>query len=91
MSVWGNLKAALLGYFKPADYAFKMRQALAKWTQRGNVTEYTVGLLERYTQCTDENDAEALFWFVDGLSTNIQAWVHTQKPVNLQSAMQISE
>ena len=27
---WVRLKAALLGYFKPADYAYKTRQALAK-------------------------------------------------------------
>ena len=71
MSSWGNLKAALLGYFKPADYAFKTRQALAKWTQRGSVTEYIVGFSEHYTQCTDVNDAEALFWFVNSLSANI--------------------
>ena len=88
---WGKLKAALLGYFKPADYAFKTRQALAKWTQRGSVTEYIVGFSERYTQCTDVNNAEALFRFVDGLSVNIQAWVRTQKPVDLQSAMQMTE
>ena len=83
MSSWGNLKAALLGYFKPADYAFKMRQALAKWTQKGSSTEYIVGFSVCCTQCTDMNDAQALFWFVDGLSANIQAWVHTQKPVDL--------
>ena len=29
---WVRLKAALLGYFNPADYAYKTRQALAKWT-----------------------------------------------------------
>ena len=29
---WGRLKAALLGYFKPANYTYKTRQALAKWT-----------------------------------------------------------
>ena len=73
MSGWGNLKAVLLGYFKSADYAFKTRQALATWTQRGSVTEYIVGFSERYTQCTNVNDAEALFQFVDGLSGNIQA------------------
>ena len=91
MSGWGNLKAALLGYFKPAEYAFKTKQALAKWTQRGSVTEYIVGFSERYTQCTDKNNAEALLQFVDGLPANIQAWVHTQKPVDLQSAMQMAE
>ena len=61
MSGWGNLKAALLGYFKPADYAFKTRQALAKWQLKGSVTEYIVGFSERYTQCTDVNEAEAMF------------------------------
>ena len=91
MSRWSNLKAALLGYFKPADYACKTRQALAKWTQRGSVTEYIVGFSERYTQCIDMNDAEALFQFVDGLSANIQAWVRIQKPADLQSAMQMAE
>ena len=29
---WVRLKAVLLGYFKPANYAYKTRQALAKWT-----------------------------------------------------------
>ena len=36
-------------------------------------------------------EAEAMFWFVDGLSANVQVWVHTQKPVDLQSAMQMAE
>ena len=55
VSGWDNLKAALLGYFKPADYIFKTGQALAKWTQKGSVTEYIVGFSERYTQCTIVN------------------------------------
>ena len=29
---WVRLNAALLGYFKPADYAYKTKQSLAKWT-----------------------------------------------------------
>ena len=28
---WWALKAGMLAYFKPADYAFKTHQALAKW------------------------------------------------------------
>ena len=40
---WGNLRAASFGYFKPVDNAFKARQALAYWTQKGSVTEYIVG------------------------------------------------
>ena len=32
VTCWVRQKAALLGYFKPADYAYKTRQALAKWT-----------------------------------------------------------
>ena len=40
---WVRLKAVLLGYFKPADYAYKTRQSLAKWTQKGGITEYIVG------------------------------------------------
>ena len=50
-----------------------------------------MGFSERYTQCTNVNEAEAMFWFVDGLSANVQAWVRTQKPVDLQSAMQMAE
>ena len=50
-----------------------------------------VGFSERSTQCTDVNEAEAMFWFVDGLSANVQAWERTQKPVDLQSAMQMAE
>ena len=74
---WSNLKAALLGYFKPADYAFKTRQALSKWTQGGSITDYIVGFSKRYTKCIDINDAEALFHFLDGLQGDIQAWVCT--------------
>ena len=64
---------------------------MAKWTQKGSVTEYIVGFSEWYTQWTDVNDVGVLFHFVDGLSANIQAWVHTHKPVYLQSAMQMAE
>ena len=74
---WANLRVALLDYFKPADYPFKTRQALSKWTQQGSVTDYIVGFSERYTQCVDVNEAEALFCFLDGLQGDIQAWVCT--------------
>ena len=50
-----------------------------------------MGFSERYTQFTNMNEAGAMFWFVDGLSANVQAWVRTQKPVDLQSAMQMAE
>ena len=50
-----------------------------------------MGFSEQYTQCTDVNEVKAMFWFVDGLSTHIQAWLRTQKPVDLQSAMQMAE
>ena len=85
------MKAALLSYFKPADYVFKMRQSLAKWVYRGNVTDYIVGFSERFMQCSDVDDAEALFRFIDGLQGNIQTWVRTQKPADLQLAMQMAE
>ena len=42
-------------------------------------------------QCTDVDDAEALLRFIDGLQGNIQAWVRTQKPADLQLAMQKAE
>ena len=83
MTGWLNLKAALLGYFKLANYAFKTRQALSKWTQQGSITDYIIGFSERYTQCIDVNDAEALFHFLDGLQGEIQAWVRTQRPTDL--------
>ena len=46
---WRTLKSRLLGYFKPADYAYKTRQALSKWSQRGSVTDYITGFAERFT------------------------------------------
>ena len=39
----------------------------------------------------DVNEAEALFRFLDGLQGDIQAWVRTKRPTNLQSAMQMAE
>ena len=72
---WVRLEAALLGYLKPADYAYKTRQSLAKWTQKGGINEYIVGFFEHYTQCSDVDGAEALFHFLDGLSPQLQAFV----------------
>ena len=68
---WSALKAALLGYFKPADYAHKMCQALAKCSQRGSVTEYIMQFSEKYTQCSDVDLAEAMFWFIDSLQLSV--------------------
>ena len=67
MTGWAALKAALLGYFKPADYAYKMRQALSKCSQHGTVTEYTMQFSEWYNQCFDVDLAKAMLRFIDGL------------------------
>ena len=42
---------------------------------------------EKYTQCSDVDAAEAMFRFIDGLQPSVQAWVRTQRPVDLQAAM----
>ena len=84
---WAALKAALLGYLKPADYAYKTRQALAKCSQRGTVTEYIMQFSEKYTQCSDVYSTEAMFQFINGLQLSVQAWICTLQPVDLQSAM----
>ena len=88
---WLRLKATLLGYFKPVDYAYKARQSLAKWTQKGGITEYIVGFSEHYTQCSDIDGTEALFHFFDSLSTQLQAFIRMQRPYDLQAVMQIAE
>ena len=51
----------LLGYFKPADYAYKTHQSLAKWTYEGGIIEYIVGLSKLFNQCPDVDSMEALF------------------------------
>ena len=68
---WAALKAALLGYFKPAEYAYKMHQVLSKCSQRGTVTEYIMSFSEKYTECSDVDSAEAMFWFIDGLQPSV--------------------
>ena len=77
MSGWLDLKAMLLDYFKPVDYALKTRQALSKWNQQGSVTDYIVSFSEWYTYCVDVNNAEALFHSLNGLQGDIQAWICT--------------
>ena len=57
----------MMRYFKPADYVFKTRLALAKWQQRGSVTDHIVGFSERYTAFADMDANEALIRFLDGL------------------------
>ena len=74
---WAALNAALLGYYKPADYVYKTRQALAKCSQQGSVTEYIMQFPEKYTQYSDVDSAEAMFWFIDSLQPLVQAWVRT--------------
>ena len=46
---------------------------------------------EKYTKHSDVESAEAMFQFIDSLQPSVQAWVRTQQPVDLQSAMQIAE
>ena len=59
----GQLEGSAVGLltYKPADYAFKTMQALAKWTQQGLVADYIVGFAEKYMQCVNVNRAEAMF------------------------------
>ena len=64
---WAALKAALLGYFKPANYAYRTCQALSKYSQCGTVTEYIMQFSEWYTQCSDVDLAEATFRFINDL------------------------
>ena len=71
MTGWAALKAVLLGYFKPADYAYKTHQALAKCSQRGSVTDYIMSSSEKYTQCSDADSAEAMFRFIDGVQPSV--------------------
>ena len=68
---WLRLCNTMMRCFKSADYAFKTRLALAKWQQRGSVTDYIVGFSERYTACADVDANEALFRFLDGLQPSI--------------------
>ena len=63
---WLQLHNAMLRCFKPADYAFKTRLALAKWQQRGSATDYIVGFPEWYTVYADVDTNKALFYFLDG-------------------------
>ena len=49
VACWFDLKVALLDYFKPADYVYKTRQALAKCRQRESVTNNIMQLSEKYT------------------------------------------
>ena len=71
MTSWAALKAALLGNFKPADYAYKMHQALAKCSQQGSVTEYIMSFSEKYTQCSNVDATKAMFRFIDSLQPSV--------------------
>ena len=64
---WLRLRNLMMRCFKLAEHAFKTLLALAKWQQRGSVTDYIVGFSERYTACADVNANEVLFRFFNGL------------------------
>ena len=64
---WLHLRNSMIRYFKPANYVFKTRLAVAKWQQCGSVTDYFVGFSERYTACADVDANEVLFHFLDSL------------------------
>ena len=86
-----KLKAALLGCFESADYAYKTRQALVKWIKKGGMTEYIVSFSEHFTHCSDVDSAEALFPFLDSFSPQLHAFIYMQRSRDLQDAMQIAE
>ena len=87
MTGWAALKAALLGYFKPADYAYKMRQALAKCSQHGTVTEYIMQFSEKYTQCSDVDWLKPCFGLSMVCNRQCRPGCVRSNPVDLQSAM----
>ena len=73
---WGSLKSALLGYFRPPDYAHKTRVELSKCRQGGrDVTAYVAQYSACLNECTDVDEAEALFRFIDGLHADVQCLV----------------
>ena len=49
VACWSDLKVVLRDYFKPANYVYKMRQALAKCRQHESVTNYIMQLSQKYT------------------------------------------
>ena len=88
---WTRLQSKLLTYLKPADNAFKTRQALSCQVLKDPVTNYINGFNERYIQCADVDSQEAMFRFMDGLEPTTQDWVRVQKPRDLRAAMQAAE
>ena len=88
---WPRLKATMLAYFKSPDYAFKARQELSSWKQRGNVTDYVMGFLQRLNECTDVDENEVLYRFVEGLKPEVQRWVRNAKPSDLADATQTAK
>ena len=68
---WLRLRNSMMRYFKPTDYAFKTHLALAKWQQRGSVTDYIVDFSECYTACADVDANKALFRFLNGLQPSV--------------------
>ena len=81
----------MLAYFRPPVYAFKARQQLSGWRQKGNITEYVTGFLQRLTECADVEEAEALYRFLEGLKPEVQRWVRNTKPTSLADATQAAE
>ena len=68
---WLRLHNSMMRYFKPADYAFKTRLTLSKWTQHGSVINFIAEFSERYTIYADVDANEVLFYLLDGLEPSI--------------------
>ena len=72
-----KLEGVAAGLLQSSRLCLQDEAGITKWTQRGPFTDYIVGFSEWYNQCVDVNKAEALFYFLDGLQGDIQAWVRT--------------
>lgn len=59
--------------------------------QKGDITTYVTGFLQKLTECTDVDENEALYHFLEGLKPEVQWWVRNSKPRDLAAATQAAE
>lgn len=88
---WDTFKTTLLNNYKPVEAKETARVAIYRLKQQGPVSYYCDTFLKHLNNIEDMSESDQLFLFKQGLQSDIQKEVNTQRPTTLAEAMSCAQ
>ena len=91
LSVWEEFEHEFMQHFVSPVLAETARRELRSMMQSGSVSEFTHEFNKRLLEAGEVSPLLAKEYYLDGLKTEVQAWVRPQAPGSLQEAQVLAE